>query len=138
MNKITYQTPEDQFQTGDKVWLEGKNLALPYQTLKMAPRRHGPFLITKRVSPVAFKLSLPPTWTIHDVFHASLLTPYHETPEHGANFTRPPPDLVQGEAEYEVESINGHRFFGRTRQLQYLIKWKGIVADAFVQRSDGR
>ena len=79
LNRIANLVPKDQYQINEKVWLEAKNLSLPYQTLKLAPRRHGPFTILQRVSPVAYKLELPPTWTIHDVFHASLLTPYHET-----------------------------------------------------------
>jgi hypothetical protein len=69
--------------------------------------------------------NFPPAWTIHDVFHAGLLTPYRETPEYGINFPRPPPDIVDGEKEFEVETISGHRLFGRGRKLQYLIKWKG-------------
>ena len=79
----------------------------------------------KQVSPVAYQLDLPRAWTIHDVFHASLLTPYRETDAHGLNFTRPPPELIGGEEEYEVESISAHRYFGRKKQLQYLIRWKG-------------
>jgi hypothetical protein len=125
---VANKTPEDQFWPGDQVWLEAKNLALPYQTRKLAPKRHGPFTITKQVSPVAYQLSLPPTWTIHDVFHASLLTPYHETVEHGTNHNPPPPEMIKGEAEYEVETIMGHRFFGKGRKLQYLIRWKGYSA----------
>jgi hypothetical protein len=85
-------------------------------------------VITKQVSPVAYQLGLPPTWTIHDVFHASLLTPYHETKEHGTNYSRPPPEMVDGEEEFEVEAIMGHRFFGRGRKLQYLVRWKGYSA----------
>src|ERR1700761_8604173 len=115
----------DQFGVGDRVWLEARNLTLPYPTAKLAPRRHGPFPIIKRVSAVAYQLQLPPTWTIHDVFHTSLLTCYQETPQHGPNYTRPPLELVEGEQEYEVETISGHRHFGKKRQLQYLIKWKG-------------
>src|ERR1700760_2947039 len=115
----------DQFKVGDQVWLEARNLTLPYPTAKLAPRRHGPFPIIKRVSAVAYQLQLPPTWTIHDVFHTSLLTDYRETPQHGPNYTRPPPELVGGEQEYEVEAINGHRRHGRGHKLQYLIKWKG-------------
>ena len=125
LNRVAQKVPEDQFRPNEKVWLEGKNLALPYQTLKLAPRRHGPFLITEQISPVAYKLALPPTWTIHDVFHASLLTPYRETSQHRANYTRPPPDLIEGEEEFEVEAITNHRYHGRNRQLQYLVKWKG-------------
>ena len=89
---------------------------------KLTPKRHGPFEIVKKVSPVAYQLKLPMAWTIHDVFHASLLTPYCETIKHGANYTRPPPDLIEDAKEYEVETIINHHHFGRKRQLQYLIK----------------
>ena len=107
------------------VWLEGTNLKLPYQSIKLAPKRQGPFKIIKAISLVAFRLELPPSWTIHDVFHASLLTPYVETSAHGPNFVRPPPDLVGDQTEYEVEAVINHRTFGRNKRLQYLLKWKG-------------
>ena len=125
INRWAGQTPSPQFKTGDRVWLEAKNLALPYALIKLAPRRVGPFLIVKQVSPVAYQLALPPSWTIHDVFHASLLSPFHHTVQRGQDFPRPPPEMVEGEAEFEVEAIKNHRFYGRQRQLQYLIGWKG-------------
>jgi hypothetical protein len=125
LNQSANQKPAEQYTVGDKVWLENKNLTLTHGTRKLHPRRHGPFDITKQISPVAYKLKLPMAWTIHDVFHASLLRPYKETEQKGANYTRPPPDLVQGEAEYEVEAIINHRYQGRNRALQYLLKWKG-------------
>jgi Chromo (CHRromatin Organisation MOdifier) domain len=65
------------------------------------------------------------SWNIHPVFHNNLLTPYIETSAHGPNFMRPPPDLINGEAEYEVEAIRSHRHFGKNKGLQYLLKWKG-------------
>ena len=107
------------------MWLEATNLKLPYHTPKLAPRRQGPFRIGKEILPVAYQLVLPRSWGIHDVFHASLLLLCKETAVHGPNFTRPPPDLIEGEEEYEVETIVNHRHYGRWRQLQYLIKWKG-------------
>ncbi len=67
---------ESQWKKGQEVWLEAKNLSLPYGSVKLAPRRHGPFRIEEVISPVAYRLRLPPQWTIHPVFHASLLTPY--------------------------------------------------------------
>src|SRR5487761_1247260 len=91
----------------------------------MAPRHHGPFQIVRVLSPVAYQLELPTQWSIHPVFHSSLLTPYIETDSHGPNFSRPPPDLITGEAEYEVENIRSHRRHGKRRLLQYLLKWKG-------------
>ena len=38
---------------------------------------------------------------------------------------QPPPDLVDGEEEYEVEEILDSRKHGRGRKVQYLVKWKG-------------
>jgi hypothetical protein len=72
-----------------------------------------------------YKLALPPQWTIHPVFHVSLLTSYVETKEHGENYLRPPPDLIGGKEQYEVETIRSHRHYRRQKQLQYLIKWRG-------------
>jgi hypothetical protein len=114
-----------QYTVGAQVWLEGKNLKLPYQSSKLAPKRYGPFKIIREVSPVAYQLRLPLTWGIHDVFHSSLLLPYHETAQHGLNFLRPPLELIEDEEEYEVEAIHNHRCFGHSHALQYLIKWQG-------------
>ena len=113
------------YHEGDMVWLEGRNLKLPYPTAKLAPKRVGPFKVLKQVSEVAYQLELPATWKIHDTFHAGLITPYKETEVHGPNFTRPPPDLVMGEDEYEVERIIGKKQKGRGRKTHYLVKWKG-------------
>ena len=61
-------------------------------------------------------------WRIHNIFHAVLLQPYIENEVHRANFPRPPPDLLEGEEVYKVESILKHR--RRGRGYQYLLKWK--------------
>jgi hypothetical protein len=74
---------------------------------------------------VVFKLKIPDHWKIFDTFHASLLTPYHETMEHGSNYEEPAPDLIDGQPEYKVEQVLGARRYGRWRKLQYLVQWKG-------------
>ena len=125
INQNAGNTPSPQFTIGDQVWLEGTHLKLPHQSTKLAPKRYGPFTITKQINPVTYQLILPATWQIHPVFHASLLSPYVETDAHGLNYSRPPPDLIGGEEFYEVEQIRDHQHHGRSRTLQYLIKWKG-------------
>ena len=77
------------------------------------------------LSPITYQLNLPIQWKIHDVFHIDLLTPYQEMDFHGPNFVQPPPDLISGEEEYEVEQILDSRRHGRGCKIQYLIKWKG-------------
>ena len=125
INQNAGEAPSPQFAIGDQVWLEGSHLKLPHQSTKLAPKRYGPFMITKQINPVTYQLILPATWQIHPVFHASLLSPYIETDAHGPNYSRLPPDLIGGEEFYEVEQIHNHRRHGRSRMLQYLIKWKG-------------
>ena len=44
---------------------------------------------------------------------------------HGPNYLEPPPDLIDGEEEYEVEPILDSQRSGRGRKLQYLVQWKG-------------
>ena len=44
------------WKSGDKVWLEGKNLKLHYPSKKLAPRREEPFEIIQVISPMAYKL----------------------------------------------------------------------------------
>jgi len=77
------------------------------------------------MSPINYRLKLPTQWSIHDVFHIDLLTPYRETNIHGSNYSRPTPDLIDNEEEYEVEKVLDTRQFGKRRKRQYLIKWKG-------------
>jgi Chromo (CHRromatin Organisation MOdifier) domain len=101
---------------------------LSHPSAKLAPRCYGPFKVVKVISPVVYWLELPPTWKIFGTFHASLLSPYRETEEHGQNFLEPPPEVIEGEEEYEVEQVLGQRTHGHWKKKQYLIKWKGYSA----------
>src|SRR5882762_9395429 len=123
--KHPIRRPQRQYKEGDQVWLERINIRTYHPTAKLAPKRHRPFQITKVLGPVTYQLRLPDQWQIHPVFHVDLLTPYKEMATYGSNYMRPPPDLINGEEEYEVEHVISSRQFGRGRQVQYLVKWKG-------------
>ncbi len=122
----------------DLVWLEGHHLRTNQPAIKLVPKRHSPFPIIQVMSPVNYQLKLPMQWSIHDVFHIDLLTPYHKTTTHGPNYSRPPPDLVDKEEEYEVKKILDSWRFGRGCKLQYLIKWKGYpdLDNEWVNKND--
>ncbi|ESK82836.1 hypothetical protein Moror_12253 [Moniliophthora roreri MCA 2997] len=119
MTKQTF-TP---FTIGQKVWLEGKNLNFGYPSKKLAPKREGPFKIEAVLGPVTYKLALPEQWKVHPVFHASLLSPYKRNEVHGRNFLKPPPDLVEGQEEHEIEAIIGHT--PKRKPQRFLVSWKG-------------
>ena len=112
------------FKKEDKVWLDSRNLKTIYHK-KMAPKREGPFRITEVLGPITYRLQLPPSWKIHNVFHATLLRPYKENDIYGQNYPEPPPELLEGEEVYEVETILNHR--KRGRRFQYFVKWKGYL-----------
>ncbi len=113
------------FKEGQKVWLEVTHLKTTHPTAKLSPRRYSPFKITKKLSHMVYQLRIPQQWKIHDVFHTALLTPYKEMKEHGPNYHEPPPDVIKGEPEWEVEQIVGARCFGHSRRLQYRVRWTG-------------
>ena len=79
------------------------------------------------MGPCSHRLLLPATWQVHPVFHVSQLRPANlnaelHPPQHDDS-ARPPPDVIDGTAEYEVEEILDTRRKGR--YTEYLVKWVG-------------
>ena len=97
--ELEVPTRFEPYQLGDKVWLEGRNLTTTHPTAKLAPRRYSPFQITHVISHTSYQLKLPPQWKIHNVFHATLLTPYKETALNGHQSQEPAPELIDGQLE---------------------------------------
>jgi transposase InsO family protein len=113
-----------EYKRGDKVWLEGSNITSNRPSQKLDHRRYGPFPIKEKVGKGAYRLELPEGWVIHDVFNEALLTPHHG-PEFDIQQAPlpPPPEIINGEEEWEVEEIRDHR--RRGNGMQYLVHWKG-------------
>jgi len=66
---------------------------------------------------------------LHPVFYASKLTQYSKSTICGQKATPPPPILIQGQKEWEVEKILDSQ--QRHRKNEYLVRWKG-----YTQRDD--
>ncbi|KAG8929440.1 hypothetical protein FRC01_004339 [Tulasnella sp. 417] len=118
-----HQDSNPDHQVGDKVWLDAGNITTDRPSRKLAAKRLGPYKIAAKISSHAYKLELPSTMKIHPVFHVSLLTPYEADTIPGRIQPLPPPVIVNGEEEYEVDKILNSRY--HRRKLKYLIKWKG-------------
>ncbi|KAF8751627.1 hypothetical protein RHS01_08519 [Rhizoctonia solani] len=69
-----------EYSIGEKVWLDGKNIELRTNSNKLDPKRLGPFKILEKISSHAYRLELPETLKIHDVFYVGLLSKSHESP----------------------------------------------------------
>ena len=83
------------------------------------------FKVDKVISAVAYRLQLPPHWTIHPTFHVSKLKAFNRLSDDDEREVEPPEgELVDGTIEYEVERILRDR--GTPNRREYLILWKGF------------
>ncbi|CAJ0968110.1 unnamed protein product [Ranitomeya imitator] len=106
---------------GDLVWLSSRHIPMKVSSPKFKPRFIGPYRISEVLNPVSFRLTRPDSFSIHNVFHRSLLRRY--VAPMVPSVDPPAPVLVEGELEYIVEKILDSRV--SRRKLQYLVKWKG-------------
>jgi hypothetical protein len=99
--------PAPVFTQGDRVWLDGSDIATNRPSSKLSHRHLGPFVVDKCVSRGAYRLILPPHFRcLHPVFLVVKLSLAHPDPILGRQpALPPPPTLVDGEKEYKVETI---------------------------------
>ncbi|XP_016901428.2 uncharacterized protein LOC107991252 [Cucumis melo] len=95
-----------EFEVGDMVFLK----VVPMRGVlrfkrkgKLSPRFVGPFEILKRISPVAYRLALSPSFfVVHDVFHVSMLRKYVADPMHVVDFE---PLQINENLSYEEQPV---------------------------------
>ncbi|KAK5773358.1 hypothetical protein PVK06_049664 [Gossypium arboreum] len=95
-----------EYQVGDKVFLKvspWKKVLRFGRKGKLSPRFIGPYEISERIGPIAYRLILPPELEkIHNVFHVSMLRRYRSNPSHIIN---PSEIEIQSDLSYEEELI---------------------------------
>lgn len=121
-----------EFHVGDKVMVkvpsQQQSRSLRNRDPRLLQKYIGPVTIVKRVGKVAYRVDAPSWWTMHPVFHVSLLKPYHEDmeePERGQSQRK---GLnIQAVGKRVAEAILDDRMVRRSRKdhREYLIKWQG-------------
>ena len=107
------------YQIGDQVLLDGKNIPTTRPTKKLEDRRYGPFQIIDKIGESAYKLRVPRSWKMmHPVFNKIFLEPY--TPLNRNTTKHPLPTIIEGQEEYDVEEIMDSKLI--RRKLHYLVK----------------
>ena len=122
-DRYVREAPE--FKEGQKVWLDTKNFRVPGVSRKPVDRYAGPYPVKRKIGNLAYELHLPKDVQIHPVFHVSLLLPHKESQLPGRHPPEPAAIDVEGDEEYEVDTVLDSRRYGRWKKLQYLIHWKG-------------
>ena len=93
---------------------------------KLDDRRVGPYAIDAQVGASSYRLRLPGSSGRRcGTFNQDLLRPFR--PPSFPNqipSPPPPPDLIDGHEEWEIDFIKDSRF--SRRQLQYLVHWRGF------------
>jgi len=119
------RTPALVFKPGDKVFLDASDIHTTCPSQKLSHQRLGPFVVERRIGPMAYRLRLPHRMKqLHLVFNVVKLTLALDDPITGRiTEDHPPPIVIDREAEWEVEEILDSRW--HWRRFQYLIKWKG-------------
>ncbi|KAF8753280.1 hypothetical protein RHS01_06880 [Rhizoctonia solani] len=111
-----------EYSVGEKVWLDARNVEICSNSNKLDPKCLGPFKIVEKISSHAYRLELPNSLKIHNVFYVGLLSKVHKSTSQPFPEC-PPPETIEGEEEYKVEQIiDSKRQQGK---WFYLIKWRG-------------
>ena len=111
------------FNVGDMVYLNRKNIKTSRPSQKLDFKKLGPFKIIAKIGNAAYKLQLPVSMGIHNVFHISLLQPVIPNKFPGRTIPLPPPIAVSDHMEFEVSEILDSK---KTRSgIRYLVSWVG-------------
>ena len=119
----TKHKDQPEIKAGDMVMIDAKHLRSARPSKKLDHRKMGPFEVIQAIGKRAFKLKLPKKMARHHTFPISILEPYRTSTLPGRHQSPPPPEIVEGEDEYEVEAIADSRKF--RGKVQYYVKWKG-------------
>lgn len=127
-NADKYRALQPDIKVGSKVWLKTTHLTTNRPSKKLDYKFIGPFEVLEQVNELSFKLKLPHTMKVHDVFHVSLLELYVESTLADREVPKPPPVVIADEQghkhdEYVVEKVLAKRI--RNKKPYYLIHWQG-------------
>jgi len=116
------RSPAPVFKPGDRVYLDTSDIRMTRPSTNLSHRRLGPFEIKRQVGPLAYRLKLPHGLRqLYPVFNMVKLSIAPNDPILGRKPQAPPPPIViDGEPEWEVEEVLDSRW--HRRRFQFLIK----------------
>lgn len=127
-NKGRREPPD--FKKGDSVlvnphsleWVESKG-----EGAKLVQRWIGPFEVIERINPKVYRLHMSDRYPGLPIFNIEHLKKYIPSPEEfGSRTALPETRISKTDSTYHpIEKIVGHRYAGKGKQIQYLVRWEG-------------
>lgn len=118
--------PAPVYKVHDRVWLNLRNVRTQRPSKKL-DWLHAKYEVLEVPTPYTVRLNVPTG--IHPVFHVELIRPAatDPLPSQVVDDSEPPPVVVDGELEYEVEAVLDvrRRRLGRRSRMEALVKWAG-------------
>ena len=104
----------------DQVWLSSKHFRTEPPSRKLDHKFLGPFEVVGSVGTHAYDLKFPESIKRHPVVYVSEIKPASNDPLPGQVHAAPPPVVINGEKEWEVEEVvDSRRWY---RKLEYKVK----------------
>jgi hypothetical protein len=102
-----------------------KNITVSRPKAKWLDKWIGPYKVIKEAHPNSdvYVLELPKSVKMHPIFHTSLLLPYKESTIPGRIIAPPPPVIIDGEKEDEIDEILDCKV--KYNRIKYFVSWKG-------------
>lgn len=106
-----------EYHVGDKVMVRSENIKTKRPLKKLENKFFGPWRIKERISSHAYRVAVPGSLRIHNVFHVDRLEPFKGNKEVGH-------DEPESQTEFVVEEILDSR---KTKdgKVLYWVKWEG-------------
>ncbi|KAB5587781.1 Transposon Tf2-1 polyprotein [Ceratobasidium theobromae] len=120
--------PAPEFKVGDRVWLLRRNIKTTCPSDKLDYCKLGPFITLSTCRPVSFKLKLPSSLSrLHNVFHVSLLEPYHSLANIPGHIEPPPlPVYLDSNSKPWCKVDNILDCWKVGWHFDYFVSWKGL------------
>ena len=104
-----HKKPAIDYKKGDNMYINAEHLPRTRPSKKLDKKFCGPYEIIEKVGASAYRIKIPSSWKVYNVFNESLLKSYYapvypnQTTDNGRENEETPHNITDG--EYEVEKL---------------------------------